>query len=266
MKLFAKYFQVARITWKSMLAYRADTWLGAALVGFRVLLSFLLWMAVFAGRESVAGYTLPMMVTYALITSLLGRLQHQDALAWQLANEVREGTFSKYLVHPISVLGFFLSAGLGRWVYLLLVNTAALVVWALVFSGWLVLPGGVQVLWLLLLLPLGALCMLLFNHNVALLSMRYQDVGGLMILKGSIIDFVSGAIIPLSLLPAPLVSVFRFTPFYYVIYYPASLLLGTQTEPPLLAVGVLLLWCCLLAIAGQAWFLRAGKYYEGVGI
>ncbi len=262
----ACYLEVAKITWKSMLAYQADTWLGAALSGVRICLSFPLWSAIYAGRSQVGGYTLPMMITYALISSLLARLQHQDTVAWQFANEVREGVFSKYLAHPISVLHYFLSAGLGRWSYLLLFNLAALLVWGTVFSRWLVLPSNAESLWLLILIPLGAVVMLLLNHLIASLSLKYQDIGGLMILKGSLIEFFSGALIPLQLLPAPLTSVLRFTPFYYVVYYPASLLLGTQSEPPPLAALILLAWCAVFYALNRLWFTRARRFYEGVGI
>jgi ABC-2 type transport system permease protein len=262
----AKYLHVARITWKSMIAYRFDTWLGAALTGFRVLLAFLLWTAVYNGRAEVGGYTLPMMVTYALVSAILARLQHQDAAAQQLASEVREGGFSKYLVHPISVVGYFMGAGLGRWSYLVIVNAAGLVLWGGVFAHWLALPGGAYYLWLLLLVPAGAICMLLMNHMISLFSLKLLDVTGIMILKNTVIEFLSGALIPLQLLPAPFTAVLRFTPFYYVVYYPASLVLGKQTESPLLAVVVLLVWSAIFYSIGQTWFLGARKYYEGVGI
>jgi ABC-2 type transport system permease protein len=244
MSAAAKYLHVARITWKSMIAYRFDTWLGAGLTGFRVLLAFLLWSAV----------------------SILARLQHQDAAAHQLANEVREGVFSKYLVHPISVVGYFMGAGLGRWSYLLIVNATGLVLWGVVFSHWLELPRGALNLWLFVLVPLGALCMLLMNHMIALFSLKLVEITGIMILKNTVIEFLSGALIPLQLLPAPATAVLRFTPFYYVVYYPASLVLGKQTEPPLLAAAVLLVWSTIFYTIGQTWFLGARKYYEGVGI
>jgi ABC-2 type transport system permease protein len=262
-----KYLMAARITWKSMLAYPADAWLGALVSGFRVLLTFLLWSAIFASQSVVGGYTLPMMVTYSLLASMLARLQHQDATAWQLVGEVREGQFSKYLVHPLSVMGFFMGSGLGRWLYLLLINTFALGVWAALFSNWLALPPRPwELLWLLLLLPLGALVMLLLNHAVALLSLKFVDVTGFMMGKGGIIEFLSGAYFPLSLLPAPLLAGLRFTPFYYVVYYPANLVLGKAVEPPLFAVGVLLVWCAIFAALGEGWFRRARRFYEGVGI
>ncbi len=266
MSAASKYLHVATITWKSMLAYQADTWLGTGLSGVRVILSFLLWTAVFAGRSEVGGYTLPVMITYALISSMLARLQHQDTLAWQLANEIREGIFSKYLTHPISVVHYFLSAGLGCWIYLMAINALALLVWGAVFSPWLVLPSTSDAWWTLALLPLGAIVMLLFNQAIASLSFKFQEVGGLMVLKNSTIEFFSGALIPLQLLPVPLTSFLRFTPFYYVVYYPSTLLLGKQTQPPAVAVLVLLGWCILLYGVNRAWFARARRYYEGVGI
>jgi ABC-2 type transport system permease protein len=267
MKQIRKYFPVVQITWKSMLAYQADTWLSAAVSGFRVLLAFLLWSAIFAGREQVAGYTLPMMVTYALITTLLTRLQNQDGAAWQLAGEVREGVFSKYLIHPTSVIGYFMGVGLGRWSYLLLVNSAALVVWACAFSAWLALPANpLDLLWLILFLPFGAVCMLLLNHCIALLSLKFQDITGMMMMKGVIIEFLSGALVPLNMLPPWLNDALKFTPFYYIVYYPASLFLGQAEVPPFFAMTILLAWCVLFYAVGQAWFFRARHQYEGVGI
>jgi ABC-2 type transport system permease protein len=265
-----RYVQVAKITWKAMLAYQADTWLGALFAGARILLAYLLWSAIFAGQSEVAGYTLPLMVLYTLIASLLGRLQHYDGLAWQLASEVRDGQFSKYLVHPVTVLGYFISAGLGRWLYNLLVYSVTLVAWGLVFSRWIPLPFASlawgQSGWFILILCLGALFMLLLNHFFALFSLKFMDITGLMMIKGGIIDFLSGAIIPLDLLPAVLVGALKFSPFYYVIYYPTTLMLGRQTEPPALAALILAGWCLTMALACEAWFRRARHLYEGVGI
>lgn len=263
-----KQLHVAKITWKSMLAYQANTWLGAAVSGFRVLLAFLLWRAIFSGRSQVAGYTFPMMASYYLIATMLGRLQYEDALAWQLSTEVREGTFSKYLTRPMPVISFFLSAGLGRWSYHVLVNAGVLLLWSAIFSRWIVLPTSSlpDRFWLALLIPLGGLCMLLFNHMIALLSLKYQDVGGLLIMKGGMIDFLSGGLVPLNMLPAAMVGALKFTPFYYIVYYPASLFLRTHTEPPLMAVLVLLFWCIVFYTVGQSWLIHARKHYEGVGI
>lgn len=267
MSASGKYLEVARITWQSMLAYQADTWLGALFSGTRVLLSFMLWSAIFAGQERVAGYTLPMMITYTLLATLISRMQNQEAGAWQLAGEVREGQFSKYLTRPLSILGYFMAAGAGRWAFMLLVNLMTFSLWGLAFSNWIVLPPNpLNLLWLLLLLPLGALFMLLLNHTIGLLSLKFVDILGFMFTKGTLVELLSGALIPLTLLPAGLVTLLKFTPVYYVVYYPVSLFLGQQSEPPLLAAAVLAGWCLVFWFASEAWFRYARKFYEGVGI
>jgi ABC-type uncharacterized transport system permease subunit len=101
---------------------------------------------------------------------------------------------------------------------------------------------------------------------VASLSLKYLDVTGLMILKGTLIEFFSGALIPLQLLPVPITEILKATPFYYVVYYPASLFINQQTEPPWVAALVLAGWCVLLYGLNGVWFKRARRYYEGVGI
>ena len=263
----AKYLEVARITWQSMLAYQADTWLGALFSGSRVLLAYLLWSAIFAGQERVAGYTLPMMVTYSLLATMLNRMQNQEAGAWQLAEEVREGQFSKYLARPLSVHAYFLAAGIGRWAFMLVINLVTLLVWALAFSAWIVLPENpVDLLWLVLLLPLGALFMLLLNHAIGLLSLKFVDILGFMFTKATLLELLSGALIPLTLLPAGVVALLRYTPVYYVVYYPISLFLGQQSEPPLLAAGVLAAWCLVMYVICETWYRYARKFYEGVGV
>ena len=267
MSAAGKYMMVARITWQSLVAYQADTWLGALVSGSRVVLAFLLWSAIFSGRDEVAGFTLPAMITYSLMATILSRTQNQEAGAWQLADEVRQGQFSKYLAHPVSVLAYFLAAGLGRWGYMLLINSVTLLVWLVAFSAWIVLPEQTgNLLWLVVLLPLGALFNLLLNHTIGLLSLKFTDILGFMFSKGTIVELISGALIPLTLLPEGLVAVLRFTPFYYIVYYPVSLILGRQTEPPLLAAGILLAWCAVFWLLSEAWFRHARRYYEGVGI
>lgn len=266
MSVAVKYLQVAQTTWKSMLAYQTDTWLGAAISGFRVLMVFLLWQAIFADRETVAGYTLPMMVTYSLLSSMIGRLQNQDSLAWQLAEEVRAGQFSKHLVHPMRVIQYFLGAFLGRWSYMLLINGGAMLAWLIIFASWVTLRPDASWLWGALILPLGGLCMFLLDHAIGLLSLKYQDITGMMFTKGTLVEFLSGMLVPLDMLPPGIEAVMKYTPFYYIAYYPARLLMGSASETPLFAVLVLSAWCVIFYALGQAWFAHARKFYEGVGI
>jgi len=266
MKASSKYIQIGKITWKTITAYPIDTWLSAGMSGVRVLLSILLWLAIYQGQDEVGGYTLPLMITYALLAAIFGKLQMLDAIAWQLADEVREGIFSKYLVLPVSVTGYFLSVGLGKWLYQALAYGSALVVFSFIFSKWLIAPDALSFGWILLLLPAGAVCMLMFNHAVSLLSLKHKDISGVFMLKGNLTEFLSGTLIPLSLFPAPFQEVLKFTPFYYVVYYPASLLLGKQDIQPWIAMAILIGWSLVFWVISRSMFHKLRYDYEGVGI
>ncbi|NSW53022.1 MAG: ABC-2 family transporter protein [Anaerolineae bacterium] len=257
---------IAAITWKGLLIYRADAWLNIVFAGARVILTFLLWSAVFSAKDRIGDYTLPMMITYAVFSTQLAQLQHKDDHAWQLASEVRAGTFSKYLVHPFSITGHFFGLWLGAWTHQLLLSLVTILVWALAFWRYMVIPVNADLVWLLILVPLGGVFMMAFNHAVSLASLKFTEITGLLIFKSNLVEFFSGALIPLQLLPDWFERVLRITPFYYVIYYPVNFLLGAENQPPLRACLVLAGWTLVFVLAARYWLRSAHRFYEGVGI
>ena len=249
-----------------MLAYRADIFLKVLFSGARILLCFLLWSAIYENTPLMGGYSLSMMITYVLFTTIFSQLQFQDGLAWELSAEVREGAFSKYLVRPMSANRFYWTRWIGAWAFQLVFSLASMLLWFLVYRNNLSLPEGEFLVWIIPFILMGAVFMILFSHLVALLSLKFQDVTGLLLLKNSIIEIASGAIIPLSILPQSLFAFLRFTPFYYVIYYPANLLLRAPEQDPLTGLLILGCWCVVILLLSQIWLKKAHRFYEGVGI
>ena len=108
--------------------------------------------------------------------------------------------------------------------------------------------------------------MILFNYFLSLLSFKFLNISGLNIMKQNFIEFISGALIPLSILPAVVVKVFSLLPFYYTLYYPAALYLGRNEEAPLFAIAVMLFWNLLILMAGSLFYKKSVRSFEGVGI
>lgn len=261
-----KLKSVVGITWKSQLIYNADAWLNIIFSGARVLLSFLLWQMIFTGKDVIGGYTFPMMVTYAIFSSQLAQLHHREDHAWQLAEEVLSGQFSKYLTHPFAITGHFYGVWLGIWLHQLVLIVITIAMWSLIFWNSISIELNTELLWMLLLLPLGGTVMMLFHHTIALMSLRFKDIGGFMMLKRSFVEFFSGAMIPLILMPDWLQGILKYTPFYYVIFYPVNLLLGQESQPPWIAILMLIFWCGVFYTAAQYWIKNAHQFYEGAGI
>jgi ABC-2 type transport system permease protein len=76
--------------------------------------------------------------------------------------------------------------------------------------------------------------------------------------------FLSGAIAPLELFPPVVRSIALWTPFPYILNFPASILTGLQVDFSR-SLGVTLLWLGLFFILNR-WLWRKGlRQYSGMG-
>lgn len=262
-----KYFEIAKITFKSQIAYRFDIIIGLLLSFVRIMLAFILWRVIFEGKDEIAGFSFAMMMTYYIIISFLRRLDLTDEIVWQLSSEIREGQFTKYLIRPIKPLWYFVTACLAKMAYVLGLNIAATVLYALIFSRfWVVQTDTVTVLCAILIFVLGLSFMILLNYFIAILSFKFTDVGALNMIKGNILEFLTGALIPLTLLPGWLQNGMQLFPFYYVYYYPTALLLKGPVVGISEAILLLALWNAIMYAIVSMTYQALKRKYEGVGV
>ena len=85
-------------------------------------------------------------------------------------------------------------------------------------------------------------------------------------IKDNIFSLISGAVIPLVLLPQEVISVFKYLPFYYISYLPTMLLLGRNTEEVPQALITMLVWVILFAILNPSTYKYYRTKFEGAGI
>jgi len=262
-----KYIVTIKTAWKNFLAYKFDIYGSAVLSIFTILLSFIMWKAIFGGKTEVSGFTFKMMVTYYIIVTMLTRLDVSQDISSSIAEEIRTGNFTKYLIKPFSVFGYYISSVFAKFSYVLCINLLATTIWALIFNNYFILPSSISNLLLAVMCALlGLLFLSCLNYLFLILTFWVLDVTAFFMIKDQIIAFVSGALIPLNFLPIGVQSVFKFLPFYYVFYYPATLYLGIEEVSFLQAMTVLLGWCSALFIINYYLYKKAKKHYEGVGI
>lgn len=76
--------------------------------------------------------------------------------------------------------------------------------------------------------------------------------------------FLSGLVAPIEIFPPALQAIVQWTPFPYMIHFPASLLIGTPTEP-LKGFTITLVWIALFWLVNR-WLWRRGlRHYSGMG-
>jgi ABC-2 type transport system permease protein len=262
-----KYLQVAKITFKSQIVYKYDVYIGVGLSFIRVLLAYVMWSAIFTNKKEIGGFTLGSMITYYIIGSFLKRLDCSDSMLWQLSGEIREGLFTKYLTKPLNPLGYFIASSFSKSTFVFGINLFAAIICSFIFKNYLVLPISLNFVFCGLAINfLGLIFLVLFSYFIAILSFKFIEIGPFNMIKNNIVEFLTGTLIPLSLLPIWLQNSMQLFPFYYIYYLPAMLFIGRKSEEIPMAIIILLFWNITIFLLDIKLYKRLIKSYQGVGI
>jgi ABC-2 type transport system permease protein len=263
-----KYYEIFRISWKENLAYRFNVVTTAALSFLKILLAFILWKAIYADSPVMAGYTFSMMITYYILITFLTKQDKSKEISTLMAREIRNGDFTKYIIRPMFPQGHYFANILAKFSYIFIFNILATVLWALLFQKYFIYPPDIMTcLHAAGIYLLGLIFLALLNYFFVLLTFWVLEVTAFFMIKDHLIDFVSGALIPLNLLPGGIIAVFKYLPFYYVYYYPTALYLdqGERSGIPM-AYIMLLTWMLIFLLINNTIYKKVLRNYDGVGI
>lgn len=262
-----KYFEIGKITFKAELAYRFDVIMGILLAVCRIILSFILWSALFKGKDTIGGFSFNMMITYYIVSSFFSKLDMSESIVNQLSYEIRTGKFSKYLIQPVKPLGYFISVTCAKTIFIFCISSAVTIVLAFVFRKYLSFNSRMSmILTAFFINILGLIFLMLLNYFIGILSFKFYDIGAFNMIKNNIFEFITGTFIPLSLFPIWVESNMKLFPFYYIYYYPSTMIVTGDNGNVLSAITVLLSWNLFMAAAIKITYKVLRKKYEGVGI
>lgn len=264
--LLKKYTAVFKITFKESIAYRFDTLTSAIFSFIKIYLAYLLWQAIFSGKEIIGGYTFPMMLTYYIIITFLTRIARSENIIWETSEEVRTGGYTKYITRPIGHFSYSLSRSLSKGSFSFVTDTVAFIIWILIFRSNLYIPENpLNILFFVIFASMGLFTLMQIHYLIALISFKTIDIAGPYFFFNNFIDFMSGSFIPLLLLPQIIQNIISLTPFYYILYFPASLYLEQEMGKMGKAVIVIIGWNIFFTLLRKLMYRRMIMIYEGVG-
>lgn len=258
-----KYIVLFSSYLKQAMAYRADALMDVFLSVFQVVVCYLLWSMLVPVGGTLSGFTLPEMVTYSVLVTALSPFTTTSDPMMSFANEIRSGRFSRFLYVPISPFGVFVCHSLASQAPKCALTLSFGVVWGLVLSSVMSPIDIGLLLGALPLMALGVVFILLLNYLIACLAFRFTDILGVVFIRGTLISFFTGALAPLEVLfgAAPVWS-----PLYYLVGYPALLIMGRATVPMGTAMLVLFAFIVPMALLCLVVDRNSRRYYEGVGV
>jgi ABC-2 type transport system permease protein len=169
-------------------------------------------------------------------------------------------------VKPIKPLWFFLVSSYAKTVFVFGLNLIATGFYALLFQKYFINQINIfSCINGIIIAMLGLNFMIMLNYLIAILSFKFLEIGAFNMIKESILEFMTGALIPLALLPISIQNWMQLLPFYYVYYLPAMLCMNRGIEKIPQAIIVLVVWNCgMIFVIGRIYEVLR-KEYEGVG-
>lgn len=218
--------------------------LGEILYSF---IMFFVWKAVFTSSDSgtFMGFTMINMVVYLFMTYLSTVLTESD-MSYVIGEEIVEGSIAMRLIKPVNYDTSFFFQEVGNKLIMvgvmLLPMIVGVEVYRYVVTGTLMF-NGLRFLTFFISIVFGYILSFYFNMCFGFLAFWLKNLWGANLLKGSIIKFLSGAIIPIAFLPPVIGHVLNVLPFASLTYTPVMIYMGMYTtSQTLFFLGLQVFW------------------------
>jgi ABC-2 type transport system permease protein len=221
-----RYLAFVGVGFQSVLRYRASFFVSVVTTATTTAVVVFLWRAVYQHPSHTApgGLSLPAITTYLLVAQLLTRL-HDNRVDSEFANDIMAGNIAVALVRPARypLMRFCLAVPV-IVADLLLVALPVLALFAWLFPlRW---PDAAD----LALFAVAAACSVVLAFTVNLITGMHAIVTtntwGVTLLKNTLVGLLSGSLIPVGVMPAPLARASALLPFRSMVDTPVRLFLG----------------------------------------
>jgi ABC-2 type transport system permease protein len=105
-----------KTSWQRSLTYKINFMLSSVLNVLRVVAEIIFWAVFFqnSGKGNISGYTLPMMITYYMLMYMVNTLVDMGEVGNSMADDIKSGTLTQYMVKPMNYLGYYFSEILSK--------------------------------------------------------------------------------------------------------------------------------------------------------
>jgi len=263
-----KFWSYLTISLSDAFVYRATGFIWMLNDVSQPIVSLVFWAAAFQSSAQIGHYSLSQMFLYFLGVMLINTLVETHP-QFDLANQIRSGSFSNYLVKPINItIQKMASAIAWRLVRVIFICPMLLILVFVFrsslsqfhFSWW-------QLSALLLSLIMAFLLNFFAKMILGLSVIWFLESGWLFFFFQILVSLFSGELLPLDLFPQSLNWLVNGLPFKYFVFFPLSLALNKTASFVSVATGlsIQLAWCLFLYGLYKLIFKKGSRVYDAYG-
>ncbi|WP_152364597.1 ABC transporter permease [Microlunatus speluncae] len=244
--------------------YRGDFLLLQIASVLTPLVSLVVWQAALAAGATI-GVTAEFLTTYFVLVAVVNMLT-SSWTAWFLAEMIRDGSLNKWLIRPASVHLDGLANNLGEKAIKLLLLAPLILILIIVMPGRLAVPGD-PARWLLFVLAILIAMAMAYIFDIARgsLAFWFEDVQGFNLAISIMTPVLSGAVVPLALMPPEVAGITLWQPFRFMLSFPMEVLLDQVPGGLLFGFAQQVGWLIVFAVAALVIWRVGLRSYSAVG-
>lgn len=211
------------IGFKSKFIYKTEIFFTIIASIIEILVQMALWKYLYHNDAEMIKY----MMGYVVFSNII-RIIYSNRIYYVLSDKIESGDFALDLIKPINIVWFSYLKSLGEVLAQIMLQALPLILVFLPIINSIMAWGNL------------VLCLLSFIAGHILYTLIYAIIGfssfvfieswALRRLLDDTINFISGALLPIVLFPAPLKKIALVLPFHYLFDFPLKLLLNTDTD------------------------------------
>jgi ABC-2 type transport system permease protein len=249
------YVALAGAAMRQRLVYRNSFLTGVASHLFFALALIYFWRAVFAGRETLHGFSWPELETYLLLTFCTNVV-----LGWNtemaIVLRILDGRMAVDLLRPSDFQLARMAEGFGVALLESVMMIVVLVGVALVLGG-ISPPRDLATLVLALSsFGLGLVIKFAIMYITCVLAFWTHSSWGIAHARTALVRLFSGGLVPLSFMPEWLRELSEALPFQGIVYLPSTVYLGRSSTSVGYALATQAGWAVALLLVGRTAFAR----------
>lgn len=237
------YLFVTKIKVQTVLAYRFNV-ISAILIQCLIMYAMsCFWIAAYGGTEAVSGVGQRDMITYTMISVIMGNLLTMGVQS-RIANSVRSGSVALDMLKPVNIYGIYLSEDIGDFLAAVFQKAIPLLLVGTVMFGFPAPASLVRFVLFLFSFGIGYIINWILAALLGLCAFKTLRLGPLANAKGFIMKLLSGSIFPLWFFPHGFRSVLELLPFVNIYQLPLGIYIGQYTADEIMFRTCLqLAWC-----------------------
>lgn len=227
-----KYWQIFKISFNQEFAYRFNFLMWRVRNVIQILIIFSFWNTIFSNSsQSLFGYDRAKILTYVFGILIL-RAVVLSSRAVDVAGEISSGNLTNLLLKPINYFKYWLCRDISSKALNILFSAVEIFLLYLWLKPPLYFQSNLLILlsfFISLFLAVLLFFVILFLVNMVSFFMPENAWAAQFLFIVIILEFFSGGIFPLDILPDFLQRIFSYLPFYYLLFFPLQVYLGKMS-------------------------------------